>query len=702
VRRPMSLRLSFCLRQRLSALFCAIMIHALFALPFLARAQSGLPIKWVRSQITVPFEVAYSPNGSELAIGGNGGVQIWNIATGVYKDLPTSATAGVNTLAYSPNGSELAVAGNSGSMGVLELWDVGSGTLLKTLSTGQIYVINTLSFSPNGKLIADGGFNASGGMLELWNVSTGKRSALSTSDVQGVFSLAFTPDSKTIADSGSSSTGSNTIEMWNVLTGKLTGTLESTESDVYAVAFSPDGKTLADGGIGANSSGNSVGMLELWKVATAKLEKSLTSAANSGIDGVVFSPDGKTLADGGSGTSATVQSFGVLELWNVSTYKLTESLDTTTNGGGVYSLAFSPNGKTIADGGPTAAGGVVETWKVSTGALISKVDGPSSSGVNTVTISSDAKTVASGGTSVTSRINSGVLELWSTSTGKTSKNLNTANSIVNSVAISKDDKTLADGGVIYSSNGNHAGAALELWSVSTGKLSQTLKTAADIVQSVSISPDGNTLADGGVLMNSSGTPTGGVVELWSISTGKLITSLSTTANYGVNVVTFSPDGESLAVGGIALNNQNQTTGVVEIWNVATEKLVEALGTTADGGVRSLAFSANGKMLADGGSYSSDGTQIGLLELWNVAKWKLLGSPTFLQNTNQVNSVGFSPNGSAVFAGTNLCLEAFSTATYRLLHYYSAGQVSSLSVSSIDGLLAYGSSTSSLVLASDPY
>ena len=105
---------------------------------FLARAQSGLPIKWVRSQITVPFEVAYSPNGSELAIGGNGGVQIWNIATGVYKDLPTSATAGVNTLAYSPNGSELAVAGNSGSMGVLELWDVGSGTLLKTLSTGQI------------------------------------------------------------------------------------------------------------------------------------------------------------------------------------------------------------------------------------------------------------------------------------------------------------------------------------------------------------------------------------------------------------------------------------------------------------------------------------------------------------------------------------------------------------------------------------
>jgi WD40 repeat protein len=61
-------------------------------------------------------------------------------------------------------------------------------------------------------------------------------------------------------------------------------------SPIIRVAFSPDGSTLAVGG----SDGNAY----LWGVSTGGIVATLTDPGATGVNAVAFSPDGKTLAIG--------------------------------------------------------------------------------------------------------------------------------------------------------------------------------------------------------------------------------------------------------------------------------------------------------------------------------------------------------------------------------------------------------------------
>ena len=267
--------------------------------------------------------------------------------------------------------------------------------LSRTLDAGAAPV--SLAFSADGKALASAGVSDEKGPGEpkLWDVATGKKKATLKGHAGLVWSVAFSPDGKSLASAGGrfrpeGGPGTGELRLWDVATGKNTATLESHPGVVICVAFSPDGKTLA-------SSGGD-GKTRLWEVATGKnLATMHTLPGFPGSNCVAFSPDGKKLAVGGGPTAGHGGPgvTGEVHLWDLATGKKTAILRGHPGEGCfsnmtavAYSVAFSPDGKTLISGGART----IEVWEVATGKKTATFTQPHV--VWRVALSPDGKTVA--------------------------------------------------------------------------------------------------------------------------------------------------------------------------------------------------------------------------------------------------------------------------------------------------------------------
>ncbi len=162
---------------------------------------------------------------------------------------------------------------------------------------------------------------------------------------------------------------------------------------------------------------------------------------------------------------------------------------------------------------------------------------------------------------------------------------------------------------------------VKLWNTE-GKLLHTLQSHTAGVNSVSFSPDGKTLA-------SASSDNDNAVKLWNTE-GKLLHTLQS-HTFDVRSVSFSPDGKTLA--------SASWDNTVKLWNTQGKLLNTLQSHTA--GVESVSFSPDGHMIA---SASADGT----VKLWN-REGKLL--KTLQSDTDPVNSVSFSPDGKTIAAAS---------------------------------------------------
>ena len=148
---------------------------------------------------------------------------------------------------------------------------------------------------------AAGGVAASAardGKILVWNLP-GDKPAHTLSHGAAVRALAASDDGKTLASAGDD----NTVQLWNAADGKPIRKLIGPTDWLFAVAFSRDGKSVAAGG--------QDGKLWLWETATGRKVFDVASSppAPKGatpppppnvVGAVAFSPDGKTVAQGGS------------------------------------------------------------------------------------------------------------------------------------------------------------------------------------------------------------------------------------------------------------------------------------------------------------------------------------------------------------------------------------------------------------------
>ena len=567
-------------------------------------------------------KIHFSPDGSRLAVSSSIGIWFYDPQTGKELDL-LRYTDGVSpfAFAYSPDGNTIATASTnqmtvitgtrearlpSISGHVVQMRDVTTGEKRRTVSVQTQRVANIV-YAPDGNTIATA--RKQDNTVYLWDTATGKsKGPLERIGRGSVQSFIFAPDGKMIATAGGWT--DNFVQLWDAQTGVHKTTFTGHTKQVNSVAYSSDGKIIASGGAD--------GTVRLWEVTTGKQKVVLGRTSwinfllpwlNPPVNSVAYSPDGKTVAAASWDRK--------LRLCDTRTAKLKATLIGHT--GPVDAVVYSPDGKTIATGSGWNDH-TVRLWDAVTGETKAILTGYTH--INAVAYSPDGKTIAIGGKS-----RSNALQLWDVPTRKRKTTYTEhTDGTLSSIVYSPDGETLAAVGL--------EDDTVRLWSSGTGKHKATFKhTNARReydISSVAYSPDGNTLAIvGGYYKDHKGT-----VYLWHVQTRKR-KIIYEGPDY-IASVAYSPDSRTIATG--------SWNGKIQVWHTVTGEELKTISTKHKGGVQSLVYSPDGKMLASGGGYRDD-----LVQLWDATTGE---HKTILRgHTKTVSSVAYSPDGKTFASGS---------------------------------------------------
>jgi len=178
--------------------------------------------------------IAFDRSGRFLAAAGNAGVVcVWKMPerSKAWASV-THQQDRIHSVAFSPDGNQLATGGDDS---VLRIWEAASG--LKVAETRLASELFSIAYDPSGRLIAVATEEGEISLLDPKTLCV--RQTLQGDGVQ-LHRLAFSPDGRTLAAGGDG----RSLRLWHPEAGHELLSLNGHQAQVNAVAFSPDGSEL--------------------------------------------------------------------------------------------------------------------------------------------------------------------------------------------------------------------------------------------------------------------------------------------------------------------------------------------------------------------------------------------------------------------------------------------------------------------------
>lgn len=491
-------------------------------------------------------EIAYSPNGKYLAIGGDDKtIRLWDlqskefvhsfIATG-----PEPYYGDYLSFSFSEDGQRLV----SAHYQTVYLWDIATGAMLESFP-GHIDGVQSVAISPDKKTIL------AAGSRRIFVRDVASRELLYppielTDEIGSIYFAPggrefYTIHSRYKFDSNSSNSSfDSTIRRWNLADGKMLEEYPFSNERINTTDLNPETHALV--------LGEEAGV-RIWNYSTQK-KVFFLAGKTSHLHSVALSPDGNRLITVGDDFGN-----GLTQVWDLKNKQVIKTFDKYNLA--LFSAAFSPDGKLVAI---TGRNRMIQIVDLSSGQILHNLTGGAP-----LAFSPDGRTLAFAGSL-------DHVTLADTASGEYLSLPSIPCPEVSGIVFSQDGKVLVIGG--------GAQCGLQVHDAHTTLLIKNLiKDQYLSIYDLVLSPDGDKVVLGGYSL-----------RMLDVQTGKSL--LEDDSGYGQRMAAFSPDGHYLAISGSGGYTEKE---LVQVRDTASDQVVFNL-RTLQSDIKKMTFAPDGRTL----------------------------------------------------------------------------------------------------------